>query len=125
MTPCGPAETSIPLSGLKNVIRGYRPAPEGSGSGFQVCPRSWLVRKYGAAGRCPMTTNAVRPKNCGGLYTSQPLEQKALAGTGSGCGAHRAPPSRVTSSTSGDSPVQALVSQPACAVAKASPALSQ
>jgi hypothetical protein len=37
------------------------------------------------------------------------------AGTGSGCGAHRAPPSRVTSSTSGDVALHALASQSACA----------
>jgi hypothetical protein len=40
------------------------------------------------------------------LYASQLLEQKALAATGSACGVHRAPPSWVTSSTSGGSPVQ-------------------
>jgi hypothetical protein len=61
-----------------------------------------------------MTTNPVWPKNCGGLYTSQPTWRKALAGTGSGCGAQRAPPARVTSSTSGDVALHALASQPTC-----------
>jgi hypothetical protein len=65
MIPCGPAETGIPLSGLKNVIRGYRPAPGGNGSGAQVCPRSRLARKSGVPGSCPMTTNPVRPKTAG------------------------------------------------------------
>src|SRR6266700_7329973 len=123
MTPCGPAETSMPLSGLKNWIRGSSPAPDGSGSLRQVTPRSWLTRKYGALGGRSMTKNPVRPANCG-PNTSHSLVLQELAATGSACDAQVTPPSRLASSASGKEKHAAL-SQPTDAVAKASPVLSQ
>src|SRR5258707_9694761 len=123
MTPCGPAETSMPLSGLKNWIRGSCPAPDGSGSLRQVTPRSWLTRKYGAPGARSMTRNPVRPANCG-PDTSHPSVLQERAATGSTCDAQVTPPSRLTSSAP-DRRLQAPLSQPADAVANTSPALSQ
>src|SRR6266567_4127013 len=111
MTPCGPAETSMPLSGLKNWIRGSCPAPDGSGSFRQVTPRS------------SMTRNPVRPANCG-PDTSHSLVLQELAAAGSTCDAQVTPPSRLTSSAS-DREKHAPLSQPADAVANASPTLSQ
>src|SRR6266702_147457 len=122
MTPCGPAETSMPLSGLKNWIRGSCPAPDGSGCLRQVTPRSWLTRKYGAGARS-MTRNPVRPANCG-PDTSHPSVLQELAAAGSTCDAQVTPPSRLTSSAP-DREKHAPLSQPADAVANASPALSQ
>src|SRR5579864_2747485 len=116
MTPCGPAETSMPL-------RGSCPAPGGSGSLRQVTPRSWLTRKYGAPADRSMTRNPVRPANRG-PDTSHSLVLQELAATGSACDAQVTPPSRLTRSAS-DRKKHAPLSQPADAVANTSPVLSQ
>src|SRR6266513_2728070 len=123
MTPCGPTETSMPLSGLKNRIRGSCPAPDGSGLLRQVTPRSWLTRKYGAPGARSMTRNPVRPANCG-PNISQSLVLQELAAAGSACGPQVTPPSRLTSSVP-HKEKHAPLSQQTDAVANASPVLSQ